>query len=79
MKGFIFRNGKGLLRAAALVVLYALGCVLQGRRRHSSKLLPSKGSLLGLQFGILVHVEGAAALILLAGVGDCVLYLLIEI
>ena len=79
MKGIVLGYREGLLRATALVVLDALGSVLQSRCRHGSELMPPKGSLLGFKLCLLLHGEGAAAPILLARVGDGVLYLLIEI
>ena len=78
MKSFILGKWIGLLNTAALILLDALGGVLE-RLVCNSNLVATKRPLLSPKFGILFNGKSPTAPILHTRIADCVLHRLIEI
>ena len=78
MKSFIFGKRIRLLDTAALILLDALGGVLE-RLVCNSNLVATKRPLLSSKFGILFNWKSPTAPILHTRIADCVLHRVIEI
>ena len=78
MKSFILGKWIGLLNTAALILLDALGGVLE-RLVCNSNLVATKRPLLSSKFGILFNWKSPTAPILHTRIADCVLHRVIEI